>query len=293
MEAFAGRRLTYDPAANYYYPRRIRIHARLRKTMKLVLTTLLMAGIELSGQVLPLNSSGVAMGHLHIVTPDPAAHKKLWVDVLGGTLIKVGPIEFAAFPGVLVGFRPGSTNGGTVGSIVDHLGFLVKDLDKTKEKLTAAAKIVSVNEPARQFFALFPGDVTVEFTEDKTSDVPIKHHHIHFATPKEDDMRAWYAKLFGAVPGMRGRFKAADLPGVNLSWKPVDQAPLPTKGRVMDHIGLEVRDIREFVKKAVEAGAKVEMPVTERPELGLTIAFIVDPWGTQIELTEGLLKLKF
>ena len=231
------------------------------------------------------------MGHLHIITPDPTAHRKLWIDVLGGKLVKAGPVEFAMFPGVLVGFRPGPSSGGTVGSIIDHLGFAVKDFEGTKAKIEAAAKIVSVNETSRQFFALFPGDVTVEFTEDKNQSVPIRHHHIHFATPQEDEMRAWYAKLFGAVPGMRGKFKAADLPGVNLSWKPADKPTLPSKGRVMDHIGFEVKDINGFAKKAVEAGATIQMQPTKRPDLGLTISFLTDPWGAQIELTEGLITV--
>jgi hypothetical protein len=30
------------------------------------------------------------------------------------------------------------------------------------------------------------------------------------------------------------------------------------------------------------------MPVTPVPDLGVTIAFLTDPWGTRIELTEGL-----
>jgi catechol 2,3-dioxygenase-like lactoylglutathione lyase family enzyme len=260
--------------------------------MKRILTVFLMAGLKLGAQVEPLNSSGVSMGHLHIITPDPAAHKKLWVDVLGGKLVKVGPIEFAMFPGVLVGFRPGNSNGGTIGSIIDHLGFVVKDFEGTQRKLASSAKIVSVNETARQFFALFPGDVTVEFTEDKTLNVPIKHHHIHFATPQEDEMRSWYAKVFGATLGMRGRFKAADLPGVNLSWKPSEKPTVPTKGRVMDHIGFEVRDIQSLTDRAAEAGAKIELQPTSRPELGLTMAFIIDPWGTQIELTEGLVNVR-
>ncbi len=252
---------------------------------------LIFAGLQLGAQVEAPNSSGVSMGHLHIITPDPTAHRKLWIDVLGGKLVKAGPVEFAMFPGVLVGFRPGPSSGGTVGSIIDHLGFAVKDFEGTKAKIEAAAKIVSVNETSRQFFALFPGDVTVEFTEDKNQSVPIRHHHIHFATPNEDEMRAWYAKLFGAVPGMRGKFKAADLPGVNLSWKPADKPTLPSKGRVMDHIGFEVKDINGFAKKAVEAGATIQMQPTKRPDLGLTISFLTDPWGAQIELTEGLITV--
>ena len=83
----------------------------------------------------------------------------------------------------------------------------------------------------------------MEFTEDTSLAVPIKHHHIHFATPDVAEMRSWYVNLFGAIPGTRGKFKAADLPGVNLSWKSVEKASLPTKGRSLDHIGFEVRGL--------------------------------------------------
>jgi len=244
-------------------------------------------------QVMPLNSTGVAMGHLHIVTPDPDAHRKLWIDVLGGKPVKAGPIEFAMFPGVLVAYRKGDSSGGTVGSIVDHLGFTARDFEGTKSKLVAAGvKIVSVNEKTRQFFAEFPGGVIVEFTEDLKSDAPIKHHHVHFATPQIEEMRAWYAKVFGAIPGTRAQFQAADLPGVNLSWK---SAPAPTaksQGRTFDHIGFEVASVESMCKKAEAEGAKLDGKPANRPELGLTIAFLTDPWGNRIELTEGLNKLK-
>jgi catechol 2,3-dioxygenase-like lactoylglutathione lyase family enzyme len=240
---------------------------------------------------MPFSPEGVAMGHLHIVTADPAAHKRLWVDVLGGKLTMVGPLEFAVFPGVFVGFRKGEPGGGTDGSVVNHLGFLVRDLAATREKLTAAGiKIVRELPATRQFFANFPDDVRVEFTEDAALNGPIRHHHIHFASHQIDEMRAWYAAKFGAVPGMRARFKAADLPGVNLSWNPADAAPAPTKGRAVDHIGFEVRDLKSFCAKLEAGGMKLDMAPTVRPDLGLTIAFLTDPWGTRIELTEGLAK---
>ncbi len=47
------------------------------------------------------------MGHVHIITPNPEAHKKIWIDILGGKLVRIGPLEFAKFPGVFVGFRKG------------------------------------------------------------------------------------------------------------------------------------------------------------------------------------------
>ena len=245
-----------------------------------------MTMIPLSAQTMPGNATGVSMGHLHIITPDPAAHKKIWIDVLGGKLVNVGPLEFAKFPGVFVGFRKGESSGGTETSVVDHLGFLVKDLAATKEKLTGAGvPIVREMPQQKQFFAMFPDNVKVEFTEDASIDVPIKHHHIHFASDQVDAMREWYVKTFGAVAGMRAKFKAADLPGVNLSWNPAEKAPAPTRGRALDHIGFEVANIEEFCR-----GMKLEMPVTKLEKMGLTVAFLVDPYGTRIELTQGLTK---
>ena len=232
------------------------------------------------------------MGHLHIITPNPDAHRKLWIDVLGGKSVKAGPIEFAMFPGVLVAFRAGEASGGTVGSIVDHLGFLVRDFEGTQAKLAAAAKIVSVNEKNRQFFAEFPGGVIVEFTEDTKLDVPIRHHHVHFATPQIEEMRSWYAKVFGAIPGTRGQFQAADLPGVNLSWKTAAAPTAKTQGRVFDHVGFEVSDIEAMCGKAETAGAKLQGKPMSPPGLGLKVAFLTDPWGTRIELTEGLIKVR-
>jgi catechol 2,3-dioxygenase-like lactoylglutathione lyase family enzyme len=243
-------------------------------------------------QIVPADSAGVSMGHLHIITPHPEQQSKLWIDVLGGKAVKIGPLEFARFPGVFVGFRRGESAGGTEGSVVDHLGFLVRDLAATKAKLTAAGvKIVREMPATKQFFAMFPDDVKVEFTEDATLDIPIRHHHVHFASHQVDDMRAWYAASFGAVPGMRAKFKTADLPGVNLSWNPAEKPTLPTKGRALDHIGFEVRDLQSVCKKLEASGLKLEMAPTRRDDLGLTIAFLIDPWGTRIELTEGLSKL--
>jgi catechol 2,3-dioxygenase-like lactoylglutathione lyase family enzyme len=255
--------------------------------MRFFLAVLLL-GTGVSAQMLPPNEAGVAMGHLHIITSDPDAQKKLWVDVLGGKPVTIGRLEFAMFPGVLVGFRKGESDGGTDGSIVDHLGFLVRDLAATKAKLAVSAKILRELPDTHQFFAGFPGGVVVEFTEESSLVVPIKHHHIHFATPDVDEMRAWYVNLFGAIPGMRGKFKAADLPGVNLSWKPIEKASLPTKGRSLDHIGFEVKGINDLFAKAQAAGAKVDLRPTEMPEFGVTVATFIDPWGTRVELTQRL-----
>ncbi len=258
---------------------------------RIVLLALLLT-LPLLAQVTPPNEMGVSMGHLHLIAPDPAAEMHLWIDVLGGKKVMAGPLELAMFPGVFVAVRKGEFGGATEGSVVNHLGFLVRDLAATKAKLTGAGVTIEREMPeTHQMFAMFPGDVRVEFTEDKSIDVPIKHHHVHFASSQVEEMRAWYAKHFGAVPGMRGRFKAADLPGVNLSWIDADTSPAPTQGRAMDHIGFEVTDIKAFCEKLEADGVKLDSAVKEVPSIGLTIAFLTDPWGTRIEITQGLARL--
>ena len=105
-------------------------------------------------------------------------------------------------------------------------------------------------------------------------------------------MKAWYVKVFGAKPGTRGMFEAADLPGVNLSFSPAAAPVVGTRGRVVDHIGFEVRDLEAFCKKLEGMGIALDRPYTKVPALNIAIAFIQDPWGTYIELTEGLDKVR-
>ena len=82
--------------------------------------------------------------------------------------------------------------------------------------------------------------------------------------------------------------EAGDMPGVNLSFSTQNTAPLPTKGRGLDHIGFEVADLDAFVASLAAKGIKIEAPVRQVPNTKVKIAFLTDPWGTYIELTEGL-----
>jgi catechol 2,3-dioxygenase-like lactoylglutathione lyase family enzyme len=137
----------------------------------------------------------------------------------------------------------------------------------------------------------------VEILEDKTQTVPIAFHHVHFYVADSAgasnvlEMQSWYVKMFGAKPGKRGQFDAADLPGVNLTFTKSDTPTVPTKGRMLDHIGFEIVGLEAFCKKAEANGVKFDVPFTKRPDLGISLAFITDPWGTYIELNEGLDKL--
>ncbi|MBL8176567.1 MAG: hypothetical protein JNK48_17960 [Bryobacterales bacterium] len=254
---------------------------------------LMVLAMPLMAQLPAPNGMGVAMGHLHLMTTDAAASKRFWVDYLGGTVAKLGKLDVYKFPDVIVVVTAREkVGGGSEGSAVNHLGFKVKDLDAYLAKCEQMGfRIAARNPQTRQGFVMAPGEVKVELSEDKTMAGPIAHHHIHFFNQKHLETQAWYAKHFGAAPGKRLRFDAADLPGVNLTFSASETAVAPTKGRAMDHIGFEVRGLEAFVKKLEAAGVKFDVPYRAVPALGISIAFFTDPWGAYVELTEGLDKI--
>jgi predicted enzyme related to lactoylglutathione lyase len=99
----------------------------------------------------------------------------------------------------------------------------------------------------------------------------------------------WYAQNFGAVAKKRGQHDAADVPGMNLTFGVAKTAPtIGTKGRSVDHIGFEVKNLQAFCKKLEANGVKLDVPYRRIPSAGIAIAFLTDPYGTYVELTEGL-----
>ncbi|HVN06569.1 MAG TPA: VOC family protein [Bryobacteraceae bacterium] len=245
---------------------------------------------RLGGQLPAPNAGGVSMGHLHFCVRDPEAHRVFWT-MLGGTLVKLGDMEVVKFPDVLILYKKAAPTGGTDGSTVGHVGFRVRDLQASLDKWRAAGLKIVPGASPHQAFVIAPDDIRVEMTEDPTLNVPIANHHIHFYTSSVDETKAWYVKMFAAKPGKRGPFEAADLPGVNLTFSQAQGPVAGTKGRALDHIGFEVKNLEAFCRKLEAEGVKLDVPYRRIPELNLAIAYLTDPWGTYIELTEGLNRL--
>jgi len=249
------------------------------------------AGPRVHAQLAAPGSSGVVMGHLHLTVKDLDAQKKFWA-ALGGTPVQNGALALIQFPGTFVMLRQATPTGGTVGSTINHVGFLVKDIAPWIAKWQAAGLTMEPQARPTQVYLIGPDDVRVEILEDKTIDAPLKMHHAHFYIASPLETQAWYAKTFGAVPGKRGQFDAADLPGVNLTFAKADTPTVGTKGRSLDHIGFEVKDLEAFCKKLETGGIKLDRPYTRLPNSTTAIAFLTDPWGTYIELTENLAPAK-
>ncbi len=245
----------------------------------------------LFAQLAAPNDKGVAMGHLHLNVSDIAAQKHFWVDLLGASPVMLGKIEGVKLPGTIVLFTAKTPTAGSDGCVVDHVGLKVKDLKEANDKLTGGGVAFEKNPNGHQSMVTGPDLLRVELTEDAAMTVPVAFHHIHFYTEPVLETQAWYAKTFGAKPGRRAIFDAADLPGVNLTFSKAETKCAPTKGRVLDHIGFEVKNLEAFCKGLEARGIKFDVPYRKVPALGIAIAFFTDPWGTYIELTEGLDKL--
>jgi catechol 2,3-dioxygenase-like lactoylglutathione lyase family enzyme len=231
------------------------------------------------------NAAGVSNGHLHLNVRDVAANTKFFV-AMGGAPVKDQP-GVIEFPDVTIRLREQAPIAGSVGTIVNHVGFLVPNTPQAMAGWKAAnLKTEDGNRP-EQGFLYTPDGLKIEILEDKAQTVPIRNHHVHYYVSEAviPQIQAWYVKTFGAKPGMRGQFQAADIPGVNLSFAKSDTPTAPTKGTALDHIGFEIKNLQAFCKNLEASGIKLDRPYGKTPA-GVGIAFITDPWGTQIELNE-------
>jgi catechol 2,3-dioxygenase-like lactoylglutathione lyase family enzyme len=282
----------------------------MRLFMLFSVTVLIGAASALSAQTITAEGP-VVYGHHHFNTTDMAAQKRFYVETLGGTLATIGTnnLEVIEFPNVFLFFRPmQAPTGGTIGSTVNHIGFSVPDLKPvvarikasgfrmiTSESVAATVKVtddIAAASPTTNIaFALAPEDVKVELVEVKAQAAPIQLHHVHFFGENHAEMQAWYAKTFGAEqrPQAPGQAFLTDvLPGVTLSFSPSPTPTVGTQGRALDHIGFEVENLEAFTKKLAAEGIPLTVSYRTVPALDIAIAFVKDPWGTNIELTEGL-----
>jgi predicted enzyme related to lactoylglutathione lyase len=247
--------------------------------------------------------------HIHLTVKDVAATKKLLVEGLSGAAATAGSVDAVKFPGLLVLLHKGDPKGGSKGSTVSQIGLEVKDLTKVVEGLRASkAKMVTREEtnmvytvladiatiPDRQTTSAVvqtPDGVSIRLVENKKATAPVSFGYIHFAPVNLGDALDWYSKAFGAKTGDRGfGFQSLDL-GKQPSALMFTLAPDKvdgTEGRSLGRIGFEVRGAALLAQKIQRLGGKIVTPAGKSAATGVTTVVVSDPWGTLIELTEGL-----
>jgi len=281
------------------------------KSLACAVIVLLAATSSASAQLLAAKDGPIVYGHHHIAASDIPAHLKFFADTLGGTRMTFGPqkADVVKFPNVFIFFRNQKPTGGSKGTTVNHVGFSVPNLRQTLDRVKAAGypiitrsevaatqqvvdDIAAVNATTSIAFVMGPDEVKVELLENKQQTAPIALHHVHFFGTQNAEMRAWYEKVFGAKPRPAGgTFLVADLPGVALNFSPSPDPVIGTSGRSLEHIGFEIKDLEAFCKRLEAMGIKLSVTYRRAEALGLGVAFVTDPWGTSIELNEGLDKL--
>ena len=266
----------------------------MRKQLLLVLALFVVAATPAFAQLAAPNSAGAAIGHVHLNANDVEVQKKFWTEV-GGTIVEREKLVMVQFPGIYVLLRKQDYNGGSVGSTINHFGFYVRDFEKSVAKWKAAGLTWEpVNNPnVGQGFLTGPDSVRIEIYENKAISTPMAMHHIHLFVPDPPAAQKWYVEHFGATAGKRAQFDTANVPGTEITFSKADMPQVPTKGRSVDHMGFEVKNIDAFVAKLQAAGIKTDAAIRNSANAsGLRIVYVTDPWGTEIEITEGLAATK-
>ncbi|HEY7187813.1 MAG TPA: VOC family protein [Vicinamibacterales bacterium] len=261
-----------------------------RRTLVALLLASILIASTAAAQPAPYNDIGVTMGHWHIVSKDVEANKKIFI-AMGGKLFMPGNAPVMMFPGLYINLtlQNEKGDGGSVGSVINHVGFIVDNVQKrvAEWKAKGVDVLPGNNNRADQAFVVTPDGVRIEIQEDNAQTVAIRNSHVHFSLPEAEIPKAvaWYAKTFGGKAGTRNNAPVVDLPGVQLRFASADTKQAPTRGRILDHIGFDVKDHAAVVKKIQAEGITLDEP-PRKSASGNTVTYITDPWGARVEIVQ-------
>ena len=234
------------------------------------------------------NAKGVVFGHLHFSTQDPAAFRNFWV-AFGGTSTPNLDLDLVQLPGVyLVTFQRDQ-----IAPMEDEttpvVTFKVKNLNESIANWVGRSLVVERGMPG-QAFVYAPGRTRIEVLEDKRIPGPMQFYRVHLVTPSPRDAQAWYVKVFGGKPTKLAGMDALEFPGGYMTFGAAKAAVQPTRGHRLDHWGFEIRNLETFMKNLEASGIPIDRPYRlRRPgEQRLALGYVVDPWGTAIEMTENI-----
>ena len=243
-------------------------------------TVTMLCAVPLFAQLPSPNAAGVSAGHDIFSFHDMDAANKFW-NALGGEPAELGPLKMTKYPGVLFLMRKGEPKGGTEGSTIDYIGFKVKNLKETLARMDAAGFKPLAGATAAQAFLMAPDDVKVRVAEDKSLGTPVAADMLRMVVPDPAAAKAWYEKWFGT-----------DIPGSKITFAKADGPVAGTKGRAFDRIGLEVRGVEQKCKDLEAGGIKLDGAYRKASAMNLAVCVLTDPWGTYIEISDGLAAVK-
>lgn len=243
----------------------------------------------------------------HIHVNEPAAEASQWweTNIPGGRRITEAPNRIM-YGAVRLMFLGATSTGPSQGSVIEHLGFSVPDLDATMKAL--AAINTKVIEPVKDVPGLYktaliesPWGTRVQLVQDKDL---IGLHHVQLRAPDPDAYYGWLLKAFGGertkIKGQLDAVKYAGTGGFTTVYIVVSKGEaVPSKGRSVDHIGWRsIGAAADTMAMLTGRGVELETPVDKdgkpaRPsDLNLPngppikFFYVKGPNGTRIELVE-------
>jgi len=257
-----------------------------------LLAALCLGALPLLAQLPAPNAAGVSAGHDIMIVKDLEGANRFW-SALGAEPAQLAQLRLTKLPGVLYLMRMGDNKGGTEGSSVEYVGYKVKSLKDTLAKMDAAGFKPMPGATATRAFLSTPDAIKVRLIEDRKLATPVASDMIQMDVPDVKEAQAWYEKWFGAKLVKEGNETYADIPGHRILFAEAKSPVAGTRGRAFDRIGLEVKNLEEFCKKLDGAGIKLDgKGYNKAKNMDLAVCLITDPFGTYIEMSEGLAAVK-
>ena len=238
------------------------------------------------------NAAGVSAGHDIMIVKDLDGANRFWT-ALGGEPAQLAQLKLTKLPGVLYLMRQGDNKGGTEGSSVEYVGYKVKNLKETLAKMQAAGFKPMPGATSTRAFLLTPDAIKVRLAEDRKLATPVASDMIQMDVPNVAEAQRWYQTWFGAKLVKDGKETYADIPGHRILFAETKTPVAGTRGRAFDRIGLEVRSLEDQCKKLDAGGIKLDgKGYNKAKNMDLAVCLITDPFGTYIEMSEGLAAVK-
>lgn len=267
--------------------------------MKRLLTSvfLVLTSVTILAQLPAPNAAGASAGHHIFRVKDVEVANTFWA-ALGAEPAALATIKLTKLPGVLLfisgprGNAPATTLPGNHGTTVEFLTFKVKDLKASLAKWKAAG--IEPMKEYKETTLLGPDDIQVRIAEDPSLATPIAADGLIMNVANAADVSAWYAKWFGAKIGRSGNDTIGDIPGARIVFRETKEPIAPMRGHSLGLLGFEVTDIDAFVKRYQDSGGTFDGAgtIARAQAANLAVIQLTDPWGTSIEVSQGLAAVK-
>lgn len=227
--------------------------------------------------------------HIHLAAPEPEKAVAWYREHFGGQTMKEAQ-DRLLYGDTRIVFQRRATSLPSEGSVVDHIGFSVPNLDGAMKVFqTEGVKIVAAVRDVPGLFKLAfiedPWGAKIEVVQDSDK---LGFHHVHLRAPDPAATLAWYSQQFGGKTGkFKDRIDGIDYSGV---WLLIQRGETtPSQGHAIDHIGFRPIDLEKSV--AAMKGRNVKFTTEPRPlTLGdgtvVHLAFAEGPDGVRIEMVQ-------